>query len=114
MNPWIRRLIYFLILFVWLLFMSLPVLSFALAARNQLQIGPTEGNHLRIFLVQEMDAEGIGLELTRPSQSDLICQQTSVRYLMWKGKAENVTYRLCSDSETGDALPASQGTCLSG
>ena len=93
--------------------MSLPVFAFVLAARNQLQIGPTEGNHLRIFLVQEMDTEGIGIERTRSGSFDLGCAQTNVRYIMWKGRPENVTYCQCRDTETGDPLSAIQSPCSS-
>ena len=111
MNPWLRRTVYFVITLVWLFLMSLPVFAFALAARNQLQIGPTEGNHLRIFLVQELDAEGIGFERARSGSFDPGCAQTDVHYIMWKGDPENVTYCQCTDPETSELLSAVQGPC---
>ena len=113
MNPWLRRLAYFLFILVWLLLLSIPFFSFALAARNQLQLGSPESNHIRIFLVQEKDAEGIGLETTRPNSSGPGCAETSVRYFMWNGDPENVTYCQCLDLETGHALSATQGPCNS-
>jgi hypothetical protein len=113
MNPWPRRIFFLLIALVWLIIVSLPIFAFALAARSQLQIGSTEGNHLRIFLVQEKDAEGIGFELTRSDPIDYACAQTSVRYIMWEGNPEDVTYCQCRDPETGEALSAAQGKCSS-
>lgn len=111
MNPWPRRLAYLLAIVVWLIFLSIPFLSFALAARNQLQLGTAEGNHIRIFLVQETSAEGIGVEITRLESSTPGCAQSSVRYFMWKGEPQNVTFCQCIDLETGHALSASQGVC---
>ena len=94
--------------------MSIPLFSFSLAARNQLQLGADEGSHVRIFLIQERNAEGIGVEITRPDRLSPGCVETSVRYFMWKGEPENVTFCHCIDLESGYALPASPGACRSG
>jgi hypothetical protein len=111
MNPWLRRIVYLLVILVWLILMSLPLFSFVLAARNQIQMGSTEGNHIRIFLVQEKDAEGLGLEIKSLDSTNPGCAETSVRYFMWAGKPENVTFCQCVDPATGDALSAIQGAC---
>jgi len=113
MNPWLRRILYLLVIIVWLLIISLPFFSFALAARSQIQVGSTEGDHVRIFLIQEKDAEGIGLEITRSTDYEPNCIQTSVRYFMWKGYPEDVTYCQCMDPDTGKALSATSGACSS-
>lgn len=113
MNPWPRRLAYALAILVWLVFMSIPFFAFSLAARQQLQLGSAEDNHIRIFLIQEKSAEGIGLEITRPVSSTPGCAQTSVDYFMWSGEPENVTYCQCTDQQSGHALSATQGACSS-
>ncbi|MFN2143167.1 MAG: hypothetical protein ACK2U5_21955 [Candidatus Promineifilaceae bacterium] len=108
-----RRLAYIVVIFFWLLLMSIPFFMFSLAARQQLQVGPAEDNHIRVFLIQERDAEGIGLEIARAQANAPGCTQTSVRYFMWKGEPENVVFCSCVDMETGDTLPASPGACRS-
>ncbi len=91
--------------------MTIPFFAFSLAARSQLQLGSAEGTHIRLFLIQEKDAEGVGVERVQPVSADSDCTQNSVTYLMWKGDAEDVAYCLCVDAETGRALPAKQGRC---
>lgn len=113
MNPWPRRLTYLLVVLAWLLLISIPFLSFSLAARTQLQLGAAEGSHIRLFLIQDTDSEGIGLEFVRPVSSNSGCTQSSVNYFMWKGDPENVAFCQCLDPDTGYALPAEQGTCRS-
>jgi len=82
-----------------------------LAARQQIQLGSDERSHLRIFLLQEKDAEGIGIELARPFSINPPCSQTSVRYFMWTGTPKNVTFCHCFDPQTNDNLPAAAGVC---
>jgi hypothetical protein len=102
---------YILVIIIWLVLMSLPIFSILLATRIQLQVGSTEGEHIRIFLVQENDAEGIGLELKRSDSFDPACAQTSVRYIMWKGNPENVIFCQCIDPDTGNVLSAVPEAC---
>jgi hypothetical protein len=91
--------------------MSLPLLAFTLAARNQLQWGEPGRNHIRLFLIQESDAEGIGLELARMVSDSPACLETRVRYLMWSGAPDNVTFCQCMDEQSGAALSATPGAC---
>ena len=111
MNPWLKIIGRSFFIVAWLLVISLPILAFALAARQQLQIGKSEHNHLRIFLLQEKEAEGVGFELVRPFSETPPCDQTSVRYLMWRGSPENVTFCHCYDTQDGTSLPAIAGSC---
>jgi hypothetical protein len=111
MRPWVRRLAYLLGILLWLLVLSIPFFMFALAARQQLQIGAAQENHIRLFLIQEKDAEGIGLEIARPEPDNPNCAQTSVRYFMWSGEPENVTFCHCFDPQTGHSLSATPGAC---
>ncbi len=111
MNSWFRLIGRLLFIFVWLFLISLPVFAFALAARQQIQFGKDEHNHLRIFLLQQKDAEGIGIELIRPFSESPHCDQASVRYFLWTGSNENVTFCHCYDPQDGGWLPAIAGTC---
>jgi len=110
MNAWSNNLGRFLFILLWLFLICLPMFAFILATRQEIKIG-NDQNNLRIFLIQEADLEGIGLESSRLSPSRPSCTQTNVKYLMWVGEPENVTFCLCVDPETGYSLPAIQGTC---
>lgn len=113
MKPWSRRLVYLFLLILWLLLISVPFFSVALATRTQLQLGTAQSDHIRLFLIQEKDVEGLGLEITRSVSSSPGCSQTGVRYFMWSGEGENVTYCQCIDAVTGDTLSATPGACSS-
>lgn len=113
MNPWPRRLAYTLAILVWLIIMTIPIFTFSLAAQQQLQLGSAEDNHIRIFLIQEKSAEGIGLEIARPVSSTPGCTQTSVNYFMWSGEPQNVTYCQCTDLQSDHTLSATPGACSS-
>jgi hypothetical protein len=111
MNRWPRRLIYLVVILVWLLLMSFPAFAFLLATRGQLQVGNDEGQHVRVFLLQEPDAEGIGVEQQRLLRDSPGCRQTSVRYFMWAGEGESVSFCQCFDPSTGAALPVEGQLC---
>lgn len=111
MKTWSRLIGCFLLILIWLFLISLPIFAFMIAARQQIQLGSDERNHLRIFLLQEKDVEGIGVELARPFSTYPPCSQTSVRFFMWAGIPENVTFCQCFDPQTNDNLPAVPGVC---
>ena len=111
MNTWPRFIGRFLFVLIWLFFISLPIFAFVLAARPQIRIGGDERSYLRIFLLQEKDAEGVGVELTRPFSTNPSCSQTYVRFFMWTGTPKNVTFCQCFDLQTNDNLPAAPGVC---
>ena len=107
-SSFIGRVLFILI---WLFFISLPIFASVLFTRQQIQIGGDERGHLRIFLLQEKDAEGVGFELARPFSTNPPCSQTSVRFFMWTGDPENVTFCQCFDPQTNEYLPATPGVC---
>lgn len=111
-NPWSKFIARFIFVLAWLFFISLPLVAFYLAARQQIQIGAEEGSHLRIFLLTDSDAEGIGVEFVRPFPSDPDCIETNVRYFLWSGNPENVTFCQCNDPQSNGPLPAKTGGCL--
>jgi len=102
--------IIFLIIF-WFFLITVPALSIYLAVNTQLQIGAAENNHLRIFLVQEKNAEGLGFEIIRPFPSTPSCAQTTITYWMWKGKPENVTFCQCNEQQSNARHFATPGGC---
>jgi hypothetical protein len=89
---------------LWLAAMALPILAAVLAVRGQIELGSDEGHHLRVFLVQERAAEGVGLVWSRVVATAPNCRQTAVRYLMWRGAGENASFCVCYDPATGEAL----------
>ncbi|MCB0006911.1 MAG: hypothetical protein KDE04_10670 [Anaerolineales bacterium] len=98
MKPWLRRLLYLLIVLVWLLVMAFPIFAVVLASRGEIQLGDDPANNSRVFLIQEADAEGIGIQTIRETGDDLVCSETSVTYLMWKGEGENSRFCSCAAS----------------
>ncbi len=93
MKHWLRRFLYLVVVVLWLAVMSFPILAFSLAGKGELRFG----EDVRLFMVQEEGAEGVGLEWTRPFSPKPSCTRTTVTYLMWEGVAENTTYCQCSN-----------------
>lgn len=105
-----------LIIVLWLAIMMLPMLAFVLARNGQVQLGDSDGRHWRLFLLQEAEAEGLGLERGRPVAPPLdapgaSCLQTSVSYWMWTGEGQDVIYCQCADAATGNRLPQVPPAC---
>jgi hypothetical protein len=111
MNRWPRYFGYLVFLLVWLVLISLPTFAFILAARGQIELGSSESQYLRVFLLQEKDDEGLGVEYARSVSSQPHCLQTSVSYFLWAGQAQNVAFCQCIDPTTSSLLPAFPGPC---
>lgn len=117
MNVWLRRLLILLFLLVWLVLLLMPTVAVILARNGQIQIGRAEGRHWRLFLLQEAEVEGLGLERGRPvapplEAPDASCLRTTVDYWLWAGEAQGAAYCQCF-GPAGDALPVTPPTCLS-
>lgn len=110
MRKWQRRLAYFLIAAAWFLVMSLPVLAVVLAVQREIVIGEAPRRQLRLFLIQEQDAEGISVQWTRPVNSGEQCTQSNLYYLMWKGAGDNATFCQCYDAD-GAVISSVQQAC---
>jgi len=108
---WLRRLSYLVFIVFWLAVMLFPCTAFTLAMQQQIQLGDSAGSHMRVFLLQESEKEGVGLEWERPYRPQAGCYVTTVSYLMWAGEGENVAYCQCQDPQTGDIVPANPQTC---
>jgi hypothetical protein len=118
MNRWPRRLLLLLIILVWLGIMLFPTLAVVLARNGQIQLGNSDGRHWRLFLLQEPDFEGLGLERARPvapplSAPGAACLQTSVGYWLWAGEApgQDVAFCQCTDPATGASVPDLPPAC---
>ncbi len=104
MKQWLRRLGCFLLVLVWLVIVSLPLLAVMIAGSGQVRLGAQESAHVRLFLVQEEESNGLGIEWTRSfkqaegAEGAGPCWRTSVSYWLWEGEGENVTYCQCVDA----------------
>ena len=108
MRTWARRLTYILLAFIWLLVMAFPVVAAVLATQGEINLGRQSARHARLFLVQERDHEGVGLEWSRPATDT--CRQGCITYLMWQGQGENSRYCTCVD-ESGAVVSSEPGAC---
>jgi hypothetical protein len=102
----IRRLGYISVVLIWLVIMCLPVLAFVLAIRGELKLGDQEKSHIRVFMVQGAEEDGLGIEWSRRLENGSDCFKSSVRYLLWDGDAEafNVDYCQCFEKVEGQEL----------
>lgn len=115
MRQWLKRASYLLVIVLWLILISFPVVAFFLATQGQIQIGDSSSG-IRLFLLQEIDNQGLGLQWTRPydnnqgegSLAGSECSQTSLRYFLWDGdgQSQNSDYCQCHDSQTQLLLPS--------
>jgi hypothetical protein len=92
---WLRYLMYVALFGVWLALMFFPCLAFSLAMQQEIQAGGSDGAHVRLFLLQEAEKEGVGIEWQRPLPLTDGCYKTAVTYVMWAGEGENITYCAC-------------------
>ena len=87
-----RRFLYLLIILVWLSAMLFPIAAVRLATNEQIEIGST-----RVFLVQSRTQGGVGIQTAREVTREADCTIHSIRYIMWKGEAENARTCSCAD-----------------
>jgi hypothetical protein len=118
MKRWSKRAGCLLAILAWLILVSFPVIAFLLATQGQIQIGDSSSG-LRLFLLQDSDNQGLGLQWTRPynnpgavHQSPNECNRTSLRYFLWEGDSadQNSDYCQCLDSQTQQPLPTNACT----
>ena len=110
MKRWLRRLLYLVVFIVWLLFMVFPFVAFRLATNGEMRLG--DERYLRLFLVQEAEANGVGIEWRRGLFQPGDCLRTSVAFLMWQGDSEGVSYCQCFDPVTQAPLPVAGNACI--
>lgn len=113
MKRWLRRFGYLAFVIIWLMVMCFPTFAFVLAANGQLELGSSPRNHLRFFMVNEEDADGLGVEWARPLLGNSSCAKTSVTYFFWEGGEanQNVSFCQCVDPLTDAPLPVDESSC---
>lgn len=120
MSTWLKRILIALLLIFWFLLLMTPTVAVVLARSGQIQIGEPDGPHTRLFLLQEANNEGLGLERAQRVRSPegvpdtVTCLRTTVRYWMWTpgAEAEPVEYCQCIDTTTGATVPEISPSCL--
>lgn len=85
----------------------IPLFGCRLVTQGVLQFGNEDGRFLNIFMLQDPDQEGIGVQWTRTFEHDnnATCTQTSVRYYMFAGEGENLDYCECTSASSPIPLP---------
>jgi len=111
MKRWLRRLFILLFVILWLLLMILPLTAFLVAARGEIIIGNSPGSHVRLFLLQDGQEQGVGMEWSRAAGEETGCFRNNVYYFLWEGEAANAAFCQCFDTKSGDALPATSASC---
>jgi hypothetical protein len=76
--------------------MFVPLGAFVVARNGQIQIGADDASHLRVFLVIEDDADGLGLDFSRARDRGR-CLESRVVFFLWRGEGESVSYCQCYD-----------------
>jgi hypothetical protein len=113
MNRWLKRLVYFFLLLLWLMVMAFPTFAFLLATQGELQLGDEPRSHLRFFMVQEPASSGVGVEWVRAASRVENCTRTTLRYFLWESDEANQNVRFCQcyDPVTSAPLPVEESRC---
>ena len=107
-------------LLVWFVLILSPCLLFTLATQGEmsLNLGSAPGQTARLWLVMEPDERGLGLSLPSVQSGrdgNTICVQTDVRYFLWQGQADAISYCECYHRTTAgaewDHLTTIEGVC---
>ena len=89
----------------------IPIFACRLITAGTLQFGSEDGNFLNLFMLQEPEQEGLGVQWTRSFDEEAVCTSTQVRYFMFTGTGENFDY--CACTHQPDARPLPTGCVLS-
>lgn len=108
-------------LVIWFAILLLPCFLIVLATQQEIVIstGGAPGQQLRLWLISEADERGLALSTASVQQSDAnnICVETNVRFLLWAGNSDPLSYCECyqraSDAESW-SLTSSDGAACSG
>ena len=86
-------------LVIWFLILLLPCFLIVLATQQEISVstGGAPGQQLRLWLISEVDERGLALSTAsvQQNETDAVCVETNVRYLLWAGSAEPVSYCEC-------------------
>lgn len=90
--------------------MAFPITAVMLSTRGQLQLGQNPQRHLRLFVIDE-EISGIGVEWVRPNRQVSSCSRTNIRYFLWEGNADPISFCQCFDPLDGTSLAAEDSQC---
>ena len=96
--------------------MLLPTMAFMLSRNGQMHLGDSDGRHWRLFLLQDAEAQSLGLERGRPVEPPLeapsaSCLKTTVTYWMWVGEGQDTVYCACV-APAGASIPQTPPACI--
>ncbi len=118
-NLWrrLRRTGCVLLLIIWFAALLLPCFLFYLATQQEVVVsqGDLPGQEIRIVLLMDAGKRGIGFWSTAATtnlEGDT-CLITYVRYILWEGQGDPVSYCECYVRDTASSgwLPSGR-TCL--
>ena len=108
-RPLIQRIGCGFALVIWFLFLLLPLVLFVLAIQGDITLRygddiPDRQTHPRFQIFLQMEPEVQGFQLTTSSikriDSENMCIQVNVRYVLWEGQGDPATYCDCYTRES--------------
>jgi hypothetical protein len=107
------------LLVIWFVVLLLPCALIVLAVQQQIVIptGSAPGQQTRLWLISEPTERGFGVSTAAvtPTGGDALCVQTDVRFLLWSGQADPLSYCECyARANAGDAwslTDSREGAC---
>jgi hypothetical protein len=100
-KRWLRRSGCLILFLVWLALMAFPCTLVTLLVNRELtyQRSDLPDHHLRLFLLQQPDERGFGLERgsikSGSEEEGQYCIVTTVNYLLWEGEGKDIHYCNC-------------------
>ena len=94
-------------LVIWFAILLLPCFLIVLAVQQEIVIstGSAPGQQARLWLISEADARGLGFSSATVYETSetALCVQNDVRFLLWTGDFEPVSYCECYErASAGD------------
>jgi hypothetical protein len=108
---------------LWMVVLLIPAFLFLLAIQGEVALWhsgdvPEGESHplLQVKLLMEVETRGLNITSSNVvRQDDLTCMQTSVRYLLWQGEGNNVSYCDCYTRESNESawelVTTNEGSC---
>ena len=113
----IRRLGCIIALVIWFLILLAPCFLIVLAVQQEISIstGSAPGQQTRLWLISEAEQRGLAISTASTHQATAtgVCVETDVRFLLWTGQSDPLSYCDCYQRENVDA-PWSQTTTAPG
>ncbi len=117
----IRRVGCGILLVIWFLVLLLPCGLIVLAVQQEIVIptGGAPGQQTRFWLISEPTERGFGISTAAvtPTGDNAICVQTDVRFVLWAGQADPLSYCECYERANADeawSLLSSSSVACSG